>query len=119
MKFAKRRTVLTAIIIGYAGGIAGCSAGDDDAAVDSGAAAIDTGAAGMNTPTDTAAPAVMPQTVPPAADTAPSQSAVRRNLPPVAGETAKRPTTDSRERDSVTAPVLEIGEDGKVRPIKR
>ena len=112
MKFAKRRAALAAIVIAGAGGVAGCSAGDE-------ASAVDTGAAAATRPMDTAAPAVMPQSVPPTADTTRSQSAARRNLPPVAGETVKRPATDPRERDSVTAPLFEVGEDGKVRPIKR
>ncbi len=112
MKFAKRRTALAAIVIAGAGGVAGCSARDE-------APAVDTGAAAVNTPMDTAAPAVMPQAVPSTADTAPSRSAARRKLPPVAGETVKRPATEPRERDSVTAPLFEVGEDGKVRPIKR
>ncbi len=119
MKFAKRRTARAAIVVACAGGVAGCSAGDEASAVDTGATLIDAGAAGVNTPMDTAAQAVMRQPVPPTADTAPSQSTARRNLPPVAGETVKRPATEPRERDSVTAPLFEVGEDGKVRPIKR
>lgn len=109
---AMRTTVLLATAAACAAAAAGCSVRDDASAVDSATA---TG----TSPADTGAQLVIPDRLPAVTDTAPLPGAVPRDLPPVAGETSKRRTDDPRERDSVTAPLFEVGPDGKVRPIKR
>lgn len=89
---------------------AACTARDDAPAGDS-AASVDTSAASGDRVTT-------PDPLPPVTDTVVLPGTAPRDMPPVAGET-KKPIDDPRERDSVVEPRFEVGEDGKVRPIKR
>jgi len=106
----------TAIRVVFAAGClavtAGCSVRDD-------ASAVDTGEAARSGATDGAAQVAVPEPIPAIPDSSALPVAAPRKMPPVAGETKKRPPTDARERDSVVEPILEMGPDGKVRPIKR
>ena len=93
--------------------IAACTVRDDAATADSPSAvsADPTPGAGAETVTPDPAPIVV--------DTLRTVNPPSRNMPPVAGETAKQNTSDRRERDSAFDPMFELGPDGKARPIKR
>ena len=111
-----RAQTRTALRLAFAAGClavtAGCSVRDD-------ASAVDTGEAAGIGATDSAAQTAVPEPIPAFPDSSALPVAAPRKMPPVAGETKKRPPTDSRERDSVVEPLFELGPDGKVRPIKR
>jgi len=91
--------------------IAGCTARDAPPGADSAAVGSDIGS-------DSSAQVFVPAPLPAVTDTVFLPATPPRDMPPVAGET-KKPIDDPRERDSVTEPQLEVGADGKVRPIRR
>lgn len=104
------RAAVSAVAAFWIGVAAGCTARDGGSATD----AADTG----TMPADSIGSIVVPEPIPAVADTVALPGAAQGDLPPVAGET-KKPIYEPRERDSVTEPQLEVGPDGKVRPIKR
>ncbi len=89
----------------------GCATGDEAPAADS--ASINGTPGG-----DSVGQVLVPEPRPAVTDTVAMPVAPPGDLPPVAGET-KKPIYEPRERDSVTEPKLEVGPDGKVRPIRR
>lgn len=115
-KRIRRTPTSTALVAAFAAGLlavtAGCSIRDD-------ASAIDTAKAAGSGATDSVARTAVPEPMPAIPDSSALPVAAPRDMPPVAGETKKRPPTDPIERDSVVEPILELGPDGKVRPIKR
>ncbi len=104
-----RRTILAiaAVLVTTTG----CATRDEASTADSAAA---TGTPGG----DSVGQVLVPEPQPAVTDTVAMPVAPPGDLPPVAGET-KKPIYEPRERDSVTEPKLEVGPDGKVRPIKR
>lgn len=113
-------TIVTASIVTSSFSLTGCVARDAAPDADSASTASqDSIRSTERARQENASQPITPGLYPPVSDTAAIEARPRQDMPPVAGETKKPPPLDRRERDSATDPVLEIGEDGKVRPIKR